>query len=133
MSDVEATELVVPEAELELERRQGMSVIAPEELPLLPGEVKPHPSPFAYVIIAVVLCVITALEVGLSYMEGDLPNALLVAMLLVMAAIKFFLVAAWFMHLRTDKPVFRRVFILGGAAAIVLYTIAMSTLHIFSQ
>jgi len=103
---------------------------ADHELPLLPGEVKPHPSPFAYVIIAVILCVITALEVALSY--TDLADGVMIALLLTMAAIKFFLVASWFMHLRTDAPVFRRFFILGIVAAIILFSIAMSTLHIFS-
>ena len=34
------------------------------DLPMLPGEEHPHPSPFQYVMIAVVLCVITALEIG---------------------------------------------------------------------
>jgi cytochrome c oxidase subunit IV len=96
---------------------------------LLPGEVRPHPSPLQYVLVAVVLCVVTAIEIAVSYTEGDIPDALIIVLLLGMAVVKFALVAAWFMHLRTDKPIFRRFFVLGIAGAIVLYLIVLATLH----
>ncbi len=96
---------------------------------LLPGELRPHPTPFKYVLIAVILVVVTALEVGVSYMEGEIPNGLIVALLLIMAVVKFVLVASWYMHLRTDQPIFRRVFTIGAIGAIILYTIVLATLH----
>jgi cytochrome c oxidase subunit 4 len=96
---------------------------------LLPGELRPHPTPFQYVIVAVVLVVITGLEIAVSYSEGTIPDALIVLLLLVMAFVKFFLVASWYMHLRTDQPVFRRFFILGASAAILLYLVVLATLH----
>lgn len=99
---------------------------------LLPGEVRPHPSPFKYVMIAVVLVVVTALEVGVSYLEGDIPDSLIVVLLLIMAIVKFALVAAWYMHLQTDKPIFRRFFVVGIVAAIVLYAAVLASLHVFS-
>ncbi len=99
---------------------------------LLPGEVSPHPSPLQYVIIAVILCVVTALEIAVSYTEGDIPDSLIVVLLLGMAVLKFVLVAAWFMHLRTDLPIFKRFFVLGIVAAIILYLIVLSTLDRFS-
>jgi cytochrome c oxidase subunit 4 len=98
---------------------------------MLPGEVHPHPSPLKYVMIAVVLCVVTALEIAVSYMEGDIPDGLIVVLLLGMAVVKFFLVAAWYMHLQTDKPIFRRFFVLGIIAAIILYAVVLTTLHVF--
>jgi cytochrome c oxidase subunit IV len=98
---------------------------------LLPGEVKPHPSPLQYVLVAVVLCVVTAVEIAVSYTEGDIPDALIIVLLMGMAVVKFALVAAWFMHLRTDKPIFRRFFVLGIVAAILLYLIVLATLHVF--
>ncbi len=113
------------------EEEHGLSAILPEEVPLLPGELRPHPSPFQYVMIAVVLCVMTALEVGMKYLEGDIPDALLVGVLLAMALTKFVLVASWYMHLRTDRMIFRRFFIMGGIGAILLYTIVLATLHVF--
>jgi cytochrome c oxidase subunit 4 len=132
---VATTEHAKTEQEGELERAIER---AEERLPvemttaapgLLPGELRPHPTPVQYVMIAVVLVVITALEIGVSYTEGTLPDGLIVVLLLVMAFVKFFLVASWYMHLRTDQLVFRRFFILGTAAAIVLYLIVLATLH----
>jgi cytochrome c oxidase subunit 4 len=96
---------------------------------LLPGEVKAHPDPIQYVIVAVVLSVITGIEIAVSYLEGDIPDGLIVTLLIVMMVVKFTLVASWFMHLRTDKPVFRRFFMLGSVAAVVLFTIVLATLH----
>lgn len=99
---------------------------------LLPGEVRPHPSPFKYVIIAVILCVVTAAEVAVSYLEGDIPDGLIITLLMIMAIMKFWTVAAWYMHLQTDKPIFRRFFVLGIIAAVILYTIVLATFHVFA-
>src|SRR5262245_60949146 len=96
---------------------------------LLPGELRPHPTPVQYVTVAVVLVVITAIEIAVSYTEGTIPDGLIVVLLLVMAFVKFFLVAAWYMHLRTDAPLFRRFFILGAVAAVLLYLVVLTTLH----
>ena len=117
-SDLERLEEMIPESALRH---------APG---LLPGEVKAHPDPLQYVVVAVVLVVITGLEIGVSYLEGSIPNGLIIALLLVMAFVKFFLVASWFMHLRTDQPVFRRFFVIGTIAAILLYAIVLLTLHV---
>ncbi len=106
---------------------------AEPQLPMLPGEVRPHPTPQRYVMIAAILVVATAAEVGLYYLEGDVPDGVIIAFLLMFAFIKFALVASWYMHLRTDKPIFRRFFVLGIVAAISLYLIALTTLHVFSR
>jgi len=84
------------------------------------------------VLIAVVLCTITAAEVSLYYLQGDLPNAAIIALLLIFAALKFGLVAAWYMHLRTDRPIFARFFVLGIVAAVLLYMIVLTSLQIWS-
>jgi cytochrome c oxidase subunit 4 len=98
---------------------------------LLPGELRPHPSPFKYVMIAVILCAVTALEIGVSYMEGTIPDGLIVVLLMVMAVMKFAIVAAYYMHLVTDRRIFRRFFVLGLVAAVILYLIVLSTLNVF--
>jgi len=118
-------------AERAEEAAHGMSAIAPEELPMLPGELRPHPSPFQYVMIAVILCVITGLEVGTYYLPHDFPRALYITILLTLAITKFSTVVAWYMHLRTDRPIFRRFFVVGAIGAVVLFTIVLSTLHVF--
>ena len=92
-----------------------------------------HPSARQYVMIAVVLCILTALEVGLYYLEGDVADNLLIAMLAGLAFAKFFLVCSWYMHMRMDAPFFRRTFITGILLAcfvygVVLFTFASTTL-----
>jgi len=122
-------ELEAAEREVEEHLPERVTTPAPG---LLPGELSPNPSPFRYVMIAVILVVVTALEVAVSYMEGTIPDALIVGLLVVMAIIKFGLVASWYMHLKTDRPIFRRFFVLGIVAALVLYTVVLLTLHVFS-
>jgi len=118
-------------AERAAEEAHGLSAIPSSELPLLPGEVRPHPSPFQYVMIAVILCVITGFEVGTYYLPKDFPRPLYVTILLALALTKFTTVVAWYMHLRTDRPVFRRFFVLGAIGALTLYAIVLATLHVF--
>ena len=127
----EGTVATEPDVERAIERAEEhlpaeLTTSAPG---LLPGELRPHPTPVQYVLVAVVLVAITALEIATSYTEGTLPDGLIVVLLLGMAFVKFFLVAAWYMHLRTDRPVFRRFFVLGSAAAIGLYMVVLATLH----
>jgi cytochrome c oxidase subunit 4 len=98
---------------------------------LLPGEVIAHPSPFKYVMIAVVLVIVTAAEVALYYMEGTVSDGIIITLLLLFGFLKFVLVASWYMHLRTDQPIFRRFFMMGGVAAITLYLVVLLTLHVF--
>lgn len=118
-------------AERQAEAAHGMSAIPSSELPMLPGELRPHPSPFQYVMVAVILCVITALEVGMYFIVDDVPRGLYIAILLTMALTKFVIVVSWFMHLRTDRPIFRRLFMVGSIGAVLLYTIVLATLHVY--
>lgn len=110
-----------PASTPELEAGHGLALVhhAPEHT---------HPSPAKYVGIAVLLALITALEVGLYYI--DMPEALFVIFLLVLAFLKFTLVAAFFMHLKFDSPMLRRVFITGIILAGVVYTVALFTLRV---
>jgi cytochrome c oxidase subunit 4 len=92
-----------------------------------------HPTPRQYVLIAVVLVVITGVEVATSYLAGDVNSGLIIGALAVMAAVKFFLVVAWYMHLRFDSKIFRRFFLLGLIAAPVLYVIVLLMFHVFDS
>jgi cytochrome c oxidase subunit 4 len=89
-----------------------------------------HPEPRQYVLIAVVLVIITALEVAVSYIDRETlgPN-LIIVMLLVMAAIKFVLVVSWYMHLKTDLAILRRFFMVGLIGAPVLYFVIVLALN----
>jgi cytochrome c oxidase subunit 4 len=84
-----------------------------------------HPGPRQYVLIAVVLVILTAVEVATSSLEGHVNSNLLIVALAVMAAVKFFLVAAWYMHMKQDSSVFRRLFITGLVLASVVYGILL--------
>lgn len=115
-----------PEGEYEAPAELG-----PEGI-LLPGELHHHPDPYQYVLIAVFLSAVTAVEVLLYYANGSIATWALVTLLLALAFTKFVTVAAYYMHLKTDVKVFRRFFVLGGISALVLFTIVLSALHIFS-
>jgi len=106
----------------------GMLQAAPG---LLPGEVSKHPTPFKYVMIFLILVVITGIEIGISYMEGTVTSGVIVTLLLLFAILKFAMVAAYFMHLRTDQAIFRRFFILGIITAMAVFAVAVTTLHVF--
>ena len=98
---------------------------------LLPGEVTKHPTPFKYVMIFLILVVVTGVEIAISYTEGSVSSGIIVALLLILAILKFAMVAAYFMHLRTDQPIFRRFFILGIITAMAVFAVAVTTLHVF--
>ena len=103
---------------------------APETAP--GPEVNPighgHPNSTQYVWIAVILGAVTAVEVGLYY--TPLSGLPLVSLLLGLAVIKFGMVAAYFMHLKFDARLLRRVFLTGIILACVVYAIALFTLNL---
>ena len=88
------------------------------------GEHGNHPTPRQYVLIAVVLVVVTGIEIATSYIDTKHTNLIIVALFL-MAALKFFLVAAWYMHMKVDQPFFRRIFVVGLVGAGIVYGIVM--------
>jgi cytochrome c oxidase subunit 4 len=94
------------------------------------GEHGAHPTDQQYMLIALILAAITALEVGISYIKGlgDAANPLL----LILAAVKFVMVVGFFMHLRFDNRVLRRIFITGFVLAIIVYFIVFFTLGVFT-
>jgi cytochrome c oxidase subunit 4 len=86
-------------------------------------ELAAHPGPRQYVMVAIWLAIATAIEVAWYYL--DIPHALFVTLLLILAFAKFSLVVLWFMHLRFDSPIFRRLFVTGLLLAITVYVIVL--------
>ena len=85
-----------------------------------------HPSDWAYVKIAVVLAVVTGLEV-FTYFETVLDwGAFLVPSLIFMMIVKFYLVVTWFMHLRFDSKLFGRMFTAGLILAVGVYLVTLT-------
>ncbi len=77
-----------------------------------------HATTGHYVRIAIILTVLTILEVATYYV--DIPFALLVPLLLVMAGTKFALVVLYYMHLRYDSKLFSGFFFFGFTVEILL-------------
>lgn len=67
-----------------------------------------HPDAKTYFQIAVILGLITAAEVAVIYIEPFRP--VLIPALLTMSAVKFALVALFYMHLKSDGPLLTGVF-----------------------
>jgi cytochrome c oxidase subunit 4 len=84
-----------------------------------------HPSPSEYIRIALILAVLTALEVSTYYFDFGRAG---IPLLIILMAIKFVMVASFFMHLRYDTKLFGRFMYTGLGFALVLYT---ATLLIF--
>lgn len=87
-----------------------------------------HRTPAQYVAIGIVLCVLTSMEITLYYLEENFNRTILVAGLIGLAAIKFVLVAAYFMHLKDDPKIFKIWFTIGGISAVVLFTAVLASL-----
>jgi len=68
-----------------------------------------HPGPAVYLIVAVVLIVLTAMEIGVFY--APFLQVWLVPLLIILAVLKFILVAGFYMHLKYDSSVFTTLFV----------------------
>lgn len=90
-----------------------------------------HPQPKQYVVVALVLAALTILEVALFYLEDGVAavtQAVTVPALLILSALKFYLVVAVFMHLRYERRLLSRFFTSGAILAGALYLITLSAL-----
>jgi cytochrome c oxidase subunit 4 len=93
------------------------------------GEHGAHPTEWQYIKIALILGFVTLVEVALYYTSFD--QSATNAMLLVLAGIKFVMVAAYFMHLKFDNHILRRFFIGGFVLATFCYIAYLFTLGVF--
>jgi cytochrome c oxidase subunit IV len=90
----------------------------------------PHPSAKEYVRIGMILVVLTAIEVWISY--SGLPHGLMIALLFFFAFVKFALVVLWFMHLRFDDVRYSRFFIMGFVGACILFLVVLLLFKAFA-
>jgi cytochrome c oxidase subunit IV len=74
-----------------------------------------HPTPGKYRQIALILTILTIAEVAVYYIEPLAP--VLVPLLLILSAAKFFYVVQFYMHLKYDSKVFTGVFVFPMALA----------------
>lgn len=78
------------------------------------------------------LVALTAFEVYLSYSPLAEAKAGLALPLLGLALIKFVMVAGFFMHLKFDTPLLRRLFIGGAVLATFCYVMVLAAMGRFS-
>ena len=77
------------------------------------------------------ILVITAAEVGIYYLSG--ARRAVISLMVFMMIAKFTLVALYFMHLRFDSKLFRRLFVTGIVLAVLVYLIALTSLHVWQH
>src|SRR5436305_14003017 len=71
------------------------------------GEVHEHPTWATYKWVALILTVITIVEVWVYYIPAFVASRLFVPALLIMSAVKFVIVVLVYMHLKYDHKLFR--------------------------
>ncbi|CAM8660285.1 Cytochrome C oxidase subunit IV, prokaryotes [Acidimicrobiia bacterium] len=99
----------------------------------LDGAVEDYSRDKVYVLTALFLAAVTVLEV-LTYAYPDFPvwaDNLLIPVLMIMMAVKFFTVLYIFMHLKFDKPILTWVFYAGLVLAVLVYLAMLSTFRIW--
>jgi cytochrome c oxidase subunit 4 len=84
-----------------------------------------HPTPLTYVKIAAILVIITAIEVGIFYV--DALTDVLIPIFFVLSAVKFTLVVMFYMHLKFDERIFSWLFV-GGFLLATFLIIALMIL-----
>lgn len=92
-----------------------------------------HPTARRYVEIAIILAVLTGIEVGVYYLSA--VSRFLIPILLTLSAIKFVLVVLWYMHLKFDNRIFSVLFTLGLiiGGSILIAMIFLFRAYIFSS
>jgi len=96
-----------------------------------------HPSDAQYWKVGLALGLITLLEIG-TYFIADPPYdhdlaPLLIGSLIFMMVLKFVVIGAYFMHLKFDNRILRRLFVTGLVLAVLVYVAYLLTMGVFLQ
>lgn len=89
-----------------------------------------HPTWSIYWKVAVVLTLITAVEVWVYYIPSFVASRLFVPILLIMSAVKFAIVVLFYMHLRYDHRLFKTLF---TGPLILAVTLVMALMFLFGH
>ena len=88
-----------------------------------------HPTDKAYLKIAAILAVITALEVAIFYVCG-IPDLVFFTILIIMSIVKFAIVAMYYMHLKFDETIFTWFF---GGGLLLASCVIIALMVLFDQ
>jgi cytochrome c oxidase subunit 4 len=94
------------------------------------GDKHEHPTWKQYKWVALILTVITVIEVWVYYIPAFVQTRLFVPSLLIMSAVKFAIVVMYYMHLKYDARLFRALFT--GPLIIAVVTI-ISLMFLFGH
>lgn len=86
-----------------------------------------HPTEKVYIKVAIILSMVTAIEVIIYYI--DALSGILVPALLILSGFKFMVVVGYFMHLKFDDKRLTWVFVSGLALAVVIFIAVFATMH----
>ncbi len=89
-----------------------------------------HPTPFTYFKVAMLLAIMTGVEVGVFYVDALEPAFL--PIFLILSVAKFALVVMFYMHLKFDNRLFSGVFVGGLLLAVAVGVALMSMFQVLS-
>lgn len=90
-----------------------------------------HPTWKTYVAVGAILTFITAIEVAIFYIPA--MHVVLVPTLLVLSALKFFIVVLFYMHLKFDSKIFGRVFFAPLVLAVLVVVGMVILFHVLPR
>lgn len=93
------------------------------------GEHAEHKPDSYYIKVALILAVLTALETSTYWVDF---GPFFMPALMIMMALKFFMVVSLFMHLKFDNKLFSYLFYSGLVLAIGVYVAFLATFHFFT-
>jgi len=85
-------------------------------------------SDVGYIKVALLLAVLTAVEVSTYYVDF---GPFFIPVLLILMVVKFFIVASYFMHLKFDSKIFTWMFYMGLFLAVGVYAAFLATFKFF--
>lgn len=89
-----------------------------------------HPTWSTYWKVAVILTLITAVEVWVYYIPSFVASRLFIPVMLIMSAVKFGIVVLFYMHLRYDSRLFKTLF---TGPLILAITLLMALMFLFGH
>lgn len=93
------------------------------------GDVHEHPTWKQYKWVALILTLITVVEVWVYYIPTFVATRLFIPSLLIMSAAKFVIVVMFYMHLKYDHKLFRALFTGPLIIAIITIVVLMLLFH----
>ena len=95
-----------------------------------PADPHSHPTAGTYVKVGLFLTVLTALEVWAYYVPSFVASRAFVPTLLILSAVKFAIVVAFYMHLKYDHKLFRALF---TGPLIIAMTTIVALMFLFAK